>query len=79
MNDDETYSDINFANYKLLFNIYECEYDAKNKSKSLLVLIKKILEDILKSNGGDLSRVGDIMSKIMDRPSFNKELALLQR
>lgn len=77
LNEDENYSEINFENYILLFTIYDCIYDDKYKKESLIILVKAMLEDIIKSRGGDLSRIDEIMSKITKKQEFKKELELL--
>ena len=77
LNEDENYSEFDFSNYNFLFTIYECKYDAKYKKKSLIGLVKRMIEDILLSNGDDLSRIDVIINKIMNRSEFSKELLTL--
>jgi len=76
---EDSYSEFKFENYKLLFFIYECKYDDKYKQESLLTLIKKMLDDMLTSRGIDITIGNSILSKIMNRNEFNKEVrAVLQ-
>jgi hypothetical protein len=80
MRGDKNYSEFNFENHKVLFIIYDCEYDPTSKQESLLLLIKKMLDDILLSRGLDISLGDSIIGKIMNRNEFNKELgAILQK
>ena len=71
---EDSYSEFNFENLRLLFFIYECKYDTKYKQESLLILIKKMLDDMLTSRGLDISIGHSIISKIMNRNEFNKEV-----
>lgn len=74
LREDENYSEFNFENLSLLFIIYECKYNHMFKQESLSTLIKKMLDDMLTSRGLDISLGDSIITNIMNRNEFNKQV-----